>query len=427
VARALVVSLIVFVGVSTSAQPLRLEEATNEARANGFDARLADLAVEQSRADVVAAGQLTNPAVLLQAGPSLGCFGDGCRDGSPAINAALSDQAALSQALSGKLGLRVDAANLALKSRRAQRLDTSRQLIAAVKAQFITALVAERSAAFTAEARDSATRTSELFQARVKAGSIDEADMTRIEVQRLEAEQAVDAATQNVNAQRSVLAFLLGRKRGSELPDPAGDEWLSGRPLPAIDALTLNELVASARDARPDLLAQLEALEQAKTQGALVRRQLVPDVALSVAFNSQGQAPTYSNPPNLMVGVSLPLPVLSQLRGEIERADATVRLQEATVEQVEGQIRTDVETAWSAFLASRQQVRRMEKGGLLASAKRARELVSVQYDKGAASLLELLDAQRTFVSVNIEYLTIIQAYWTSVFRLEAAVGREFTS
>jgi cobalt-zinc-cadmium efflux system outer membrane protein len=65
--------------------------------------------------------------------------------------------------------------------------------------------------------------------------------------------------------------------------------------------------------------------------------------------------------------------------------------------------------------------------GLLRSAARARELVSVQYDKGAAGLIELLDAQRTFVAINVEYLTVVQSYWTAVFRLEAALGQELSS
>jgi len=64
----------------------------------------------------------------------------------------------------------------------------------------------------------------------------------------------------------------------------------------------------------------------------------------------------------------------------------------------------------------------METGGLLASVKRARDLVSIQYQKGAASLLEFLDAQRTYIGTNVEYLQDLTIYWTAVFKLEQAVG-----
>jgi cobalt-zinc-cadmium efflux system outer membrane protein len=61
---------------------------------------------------------------------------------------------------------------------------------------------------------------------------------------------------------------------------------------------------------------------------------------------------------------------------------------------------------------------------LLERAKRARDLVSFQYQKGAASLLEFLDAQRTYIATNIEYLQDLTAYWTAVYKLEQAVGME---
>ena len=63
-------------------------------------------------------------------------------------------------------------------------------------------------------------------------------------------------------------------------------------------------------------------------------------------------------------------------------------------------------------------------GRLLERVKRARDLVSLQYQKGAASLLEYLDAQRTFIANNVEYLSDLASYWTAVYQLEAAVGMD---
>ncbi len=84
----------------------------------------------------------------------------------------------------------------------------------------------------------------------------------------------------------------------------------------------------------------------------------------------------------------------------------------------------DVETAHAAFVSSEQLVKRME-GRLLERSARAKDLVSFQYQKGAASLLEFLDAQRTYIATNIEYLQDLTAYWMAVFKLEQAVGMEF--
>jgi cobalt-zinc-cadmium efflux system outer membrane protein len=126
----------------------------------------------------------------------------------------------------------------------------------------------------------------------------------------------------------------------------------------------------------------------------------------------------------VVVSLSLPLPVVYRFEGELTRARATVQAQRVALEKARAQVRTDVETAWAAFQAAHLQSRRMDES-LLRQAERARTLVSLQYDKGAASLIEFLDAQRTFVAINVESLTVVQAWWTAVFRLEAAVGQEF--
>jgi cobalt-zinc-cadmium efflux system outer membrane protein len=61
---------------------------------------------------------------------------------------------------------------------------------------------------------------------------------------------------------------------------------------------------------------------------------------------------------------------------------------------------------------------------LLERAQRARDLVQIQYEKGAASLLELLDAQRTLIATKLERIQDLNNYWTAVFQVEEAVGTE---
>jgi cobalt-zinc-cadmium efflux system outer membrane protein len=66
----------------------------------------------------------------------------------------------------------------------------------------------------------------------------------------------------------------------------------------------------------------------------------------------------------------------------------------------------------------------MESGGLLRSAKTARDITRLQFDKGAAGLTDLLDAQRAYIATNVEYIQDVTNYWTAVFQLEQAVGME---
>jgi outer membrane protein, heavy metal efflux system len=83
-----------------------------------------------------------------------------------------------------------------------------------------------------------------------------------------------------------------------------------------------------------------------------------------------------------------------------------------------------VSSGYAAYATSRQLVQRMETGGLLQSARTARDITRIQFEKGAAGLTDLLDAQRTYIATNVEYIQDVTNYWTAVFQLEQAVGME---
>jgi cobalt-zinc-cadmium efflux system outer membrane protein len=402
---------------------MTLGAAVREAHARGFDLRAAEAGVAQARGDLASAAALPNPTLSLGAGPALGCFGPGCRAGTPTLGAQLSEGGALWQLMVGKPGLRRAAAQAGVEVAQATREDALRQLDALVRQQFVATVVAERALAFAGEVRDSSARTVELMRQRYRAGAVDEADVSRVETQGLEAAQAWDAATQNLEQQRSALAFLLGSPGGGASLRLEADGWLEPAPLPQLGGAGVEALVVRAMARRPDLRGLEAAVGQADATLEATLRGRVPDLALSVAFAQQGLAPDFSSPPNLTFGLSVPLPLAYRQEGEVARARASADLARTQLERGRAQVRADVESALTSYQAAASQAQRMRLG-LLQSAARARALVSVQYEKGAASLIEFLDAQRTFVAINVESLAVVQAFWSAVFRLEAALGQE---
>jgi cobalt-zinc-cadmium efflux system outer membrane protein len=122
------------------------------------------------------------------------------------------------------------------------------------------------------------------------------------------------------------------------------------------------------------------------------------------------------------VGTQLDLPLFYRRSGEIVRAEADRRAQRIAYEKLRAQARAEVETARAAVETNRRLVERM-RGRLLGRAQRMRDLAQVQYEKGASSLLELLDAQRTWAQTRSEYLKDLHDFWLSLFQLDAALGR----
>jgi len=100
-------------------------------------------------------------------------------------------------------------------------------------------------------------------------------------------------------------------------------------------------------------------------------------------------------------------------------------VQELTRRRAEAQAALDVASGWAAFQSGRTRLAHME-DRLLGQAKKAFDAVQFQYERGAASLLDVLDAQRTWIATRNEYVQNLNDYWSGLFGLESAVGKEFT-
>ena len=402
---------------------LTLSAALALYRTSGLDLLLADAAVDSAQGDVRSAHAVANPSLGVTGGKSFVCEGS-CRWFGPPLWAfALGDQGALLDWVVGKRGLRIEVAEAALRSARALRADTERTTGSALKQQFVATLVAQEAVRFAHETGAAATNQLALTQRRYDSGAISEADLARVKTQKLEVDQATTQAEVTLVQAKASLAFLLGVR--GELPafTVREDSLLGLGVPPGLQGASEQTLLALAREQRPDLVAQQAQTDRAAASVTLAHREVWPDMALGAQYTVQGLGANAISPPTVSFGVTTSLPLFYQQQGEVAKAAADLRTQQLQQQKLLAQLQADVETAWSGYLGAREQAVRMQEGGLLGSARRARDLVELQYQKGSASLLEYLDAQRTYISVNLEALQDLAGYWTAVFKLEQAVGR----
>ena len=100
-----------------------------------------------------------------------------------------------------------------------------------------------------------------------------------------------------------------------------------------------------------------------------------------------------------------------------------IGLNERQRDAAEAQVFSDVDTAY-ANVESNINLLRPYKEKYLAQAVRVRDTVTYSYQRGGASLLDFLNAESDYRSVQVNYLTLIGAYLTAVAQLNQAVGRE---
>jgi cobalt-zinc-cadmium efflux system outer membrane protein len=400
---------------------LTLPRALEIFRARGFDLLVAEASVLSARGDLAIAKGLPNPALSVAAGKNFDCAtSQNCSVIS--YGASVSDSFLVSNFLTGKRGLRTDFASAALEAARRSREDAQRVLEFQLKQSWYQALLAGAQQQVTRETHDSNLKTRQLNERRFALGALNEADLATVQVAELEAQQALDIATQNARAAKVAVAFLLGFR--TLVPDFEIDQKELDFALPGpVAQATREALLEDARQRRPDLRALGQQIQRAGAGLKLARRNRFPDIGLSFTYTANGSGETNISPPNASIGLSFAPPLFYRQGGEISKAEADLATQQVLRQKAEAQVVAEVETAFGQVRTTRALVERMQ-SSLLERAQKARDLVQVQYEKGAASLLDLLNAQRTYTAIRGEYAQDLATYWIAVSQLEQATARE---
>jgi cobalt-zinc-cadmium efflux system outer membrane protein len=411
-----------------------MDEALHIFRTRGLDLLMAEAAVRSAEGATRIAGAVPNPVVGGSWGyaftyqkndPAGSCTANNAQCSNQVWTANISDSAALEDTLSGKRDLRLKVARNALAAAKLSRVDAERTIAFQVKSAYVQVAQAVLALKFAREVAESNGKLLDLFQTKLRAGAINEGDLARVETQKLESDQALDTSVYSLREARVALAFLVG-VRGA-VPDYDVDTNVLHFVVPPELADTSEErLLRAAFERRPDLVALGFQRASTAAQVELTKRQRFPDITLSLAYAQGGYGGQGTNAPlqspMVTVGASAPLPVFYQLQGEARQAEAqndTAALQQA---KATAQVASEVSAGYASYVGSRRLVERMEEGGLLRSARVAKDITRLQYDKGAANLTDFLTALQAYIATNVEYIGDLANYWTAVFQIEEAIG-----
>lgn len=403
---------------------LSLAQARQILRARGYDVLLAEASAQAAAADVSTARAIANPQLSLGVGRSFGYHANAPGASATSWSAGIADQGALADTLFGKRHLRVTVAEAALNAARRARDDALRTLDFQVKSAYVQVAVAERVLEFAFEVATVYAEVVRLTEVRLQSGAVSEAEAAKALTAELEAEQDVTGAQQQLQAAKAGLVLLLGVRGAVPMFEIDRSVLDAGAPA-SIAFAQLPDLQRLARESRADLRSARAQVQSARASVDLAYRQRAPDVVLGVQGFGEGTGQNAISPPTLEITLGITPPLFTQYRGPIDRATAEQRSAELTLRKLEAQVAADVNLAHADFVSSSRRLERM-RASLLATARKARDLVRIQYEKGAASLLELLDAQRTFISNNLESLQDAADFQTAVFEIEQAVGKEMT-
>ena len=115
--------------------------------------------------------------------------------------------------------------------------------------------------------------------------------------------------------------------------------------------------------------------------------------------------------------------IFDRNQGEKQRTQLDIGRNREMSEAVRAQVFGDVDSAY-AQVNSSLILLRPYKEKYLAQAVRVRETVTYAYEHGGASLMDFLNAQSDYRTVQLAYLQLIGSYLTAAGQLNLAVGRE---
>ena len=295
--------------------------------------------------------------------------------------------------------------------------DLERSLLFALRGAFVSTLQAKAVVQLAKDNLAYYDHVLEISRDRFSAGDIAQVDLDRLELQRVQYESDLQTAEVNLRTAKIQLLTLLNDRTPIEQFDVTGAYDFNDQLLPR------DEFRKIALDTRPDLKAAVEAVDKAQTDHKLAVANGSTDPTFGVWYthNASTNNPDAIN--TLGVSISVPLRVFDRNQGEKLRTQLDVTRNERLRDAAEAQVLSDVDSGY-ATLDSTLSLLRPYKAKYLDQSIRVRDTISFSYQHGGASLLDFLNAQADYRSVQLNYVNLVGSYLTAAAQLNMAVGRE---
>ena len=304
---------------------------------------------------------------------------------------------------------RLQAARDATAVTKSQLYDFERTLTFNVAQQFVNALLAKSNFEFAQQDLASFQETVNISEERYKAGDISEGDLLKIKIQLLQFQTDLASARIARAQALGTLRQLIGFQAVPANYDVAGE--LLFQPLKA----GREDLQAKALTQRPDLKAAQQGVTAAGSQVALAKANGKQDLDTAFTFSHVSGASSGS------VSFSIPLAIFNKNQGEIARTRFALTQAQLDERAAEETVVTDVSNAYDATKTN-QQIVELYQSGYLNQAQQSRDISDYAYRRGAATLLDLLDAERSYRSTQLAYRQSLATYMLSLEQLREAVG-----
>jgi cobalt-zinc-cadmium efflux system outer membrane protein len=373
---------------------LSLAQAKEIAFEKNWDLLAAKSGIDAAAAQLIVAKEFPNPTASLSTA-KIGTHNAGTEEGNSLWTRSYDTILAVSQLIeiAGKRHDRQVAGRAGVIGAKARFYDAKRTLDQGVTKAYIAALLAGDNVRILNESAGMLLHEAEIAQARFKAGDLSESDRMQIEINAEQFELQAKAAEATAVQARIAVEVLLG------MAQPKGN-WVAAGSLDELTQVSPPSAQEAKPDAsRPDVLAADADLRGAKAQLQLQKATRIPDPTFTIGGEHN---PPDSGPASdtFMIGVSFPLPLWNHNGGNIAAAQASVDQFAMAAGKARTQMEADIANADSEYNEAHARWLNYHDTTAPKSVK-VRDSVQFAYEKGGASLVDLLNAEQTDNTIRL--------------------------
>jgi cobalt-zinc-cadmium efflux system outer membrane protein len=416
--RALVLALCIEL-VSLHAQPqslpsakvpslISMEDAVRIALQYNQTLRAQRLSIDQSKASEVTASLKPNP-ILSNLVDTIPVFSPQTIRGSTQI---YEETLSYTVERGGKREKRIAVAKDNTDVTAETVTDDERQLRFQVAQDFINVLLAKSVLQLAQDDLAGYSKELELNRVRLAAGDLAGGDFLKLSLQKLQFEQDVSAAQLSLVQAKAVLRQQLGYQSVADGYD------VSGTLAHKKHGVQLQDLERQALASRPDLQAARSGVTMANDTVALAFGNKVRDWTWSGDYTNQNFGVN-----GVGVSLSFELPTHNRNQGEIARSQAAAKQALEIESSTQVGVMTDVVNAYYGLQTAEEVVVLFE-GGYLDQATQSRDISTYAYERGAATILDVLDAERSYRAIQLAYRQAVATQMIATEQVNLVVGAQ---
>jgi cobalt-zinc-cadmium efflux system outer membrane protein len=323
---------------------------------------------------------------------------------------------------------------LELGGKRAGRIAVAQSDVAVTQAEFAEALRQKRAEAALAyvnalasrlvlsrkqQTLASLQRLVTVNEKRLQSGDIGEVPLiqSRVESQRFRADVLAAEADQ-VAADLALRLYL-----GQAAPPREVPLHITGELRIPPHTFAVEELITSALEHRPDVLAKRRAEDAAAARISLAQRNRMVDLSVNLSWQRSLLSEPFASPQYdaLSAIVSLPLPLSRIYHGELDAARGTAAQASLSYQAVTLRAQVEIQQSLVRYQSTVQQLG-LYTQGVLSDAEHVHTATLFSYQRGGATLLEVLSAQRTVDEVYLSYYGALAEHARQLIAVEQAAA-----